>query len=197
VVPELVPVPIPVPIPVLILVEGESDRCAVEVVARRFGVDLQAERVEIAAMGGITNLPARLAVLPGGTRVTGLYDAAQRGYVLRSLARLGREEPFFACHEDLEDELIRALGVDRVLEVIEAAGDLASYQILTNQPFHRDRPRLDVLRRFMGTTSGRKLKYAGLLTEALDPGRTPRPLLDVLSQATRKDLRPGPRGRRR
>ena len=105
--------------------------------------------------------------------------------------RLGRTETFFACDRDLEDELIRALGTSRVTAVIDAAGDRASWQTLQHQPFHRGRAETDVLRRFMGTTSGRKLKYAGLLAAALAPDEVPAPLVAVLDEATRRSARHG------
>ena len=97
---------------------------------------------------------APAAAVPDGHRVTGLFDRPEGAYVHATLARLGRTEPFFACDRDLEDELIRALGPARVLAVIDAAGDRGSWQTLQHQPFHRDRPDTEVLRRFMGTTSG-------------------------------------------
>ncbi|HYQ33734.1 MAG TPA: hypothetical protein VEQ83_11015, partial [Lapillicoccus sp.] len=90
-----------------------------------------------------------------------------------------------------EDELIRALGVARVTAVIDAAGDHGSWQTLQHQPFHRDRAETDVLRRFMGTTSGRKLRYAGLLAAALAPDEVPAPLVAVLDEATRRSARHG------
>ena len=69
----------------------------------------------------------------------------------------------------------------RVLEVVEAGGDLDAWHILLNQPFHRTRPPDLVLRRFWGTTSGRKEKYAALLAAALDPALVPAPLAGVLA----------------
>ncbi len=42
-----------------------------------------------------------------------------------------------------------------------------------------------MLRRFMGTTSGRKLKYADLLTRELEPDEVPAPLVSVLRAAVR------------
>ncbi|HWI32753.1 MAG TPA: TOPRIM nucleotidyl transferase/hydrolase domain-containing protein [Lapillicoccus sp.] len=170
----------------VILVEGASDRRALEEVARVRGYDLTRPPVMVLAMSGITNLARHLLAVPHGMRVTGLYDVAERAYVRATLGRLGRTEPFFACDRDLEDELIRALGPDRVLDVIEEVGDRGRWEVLRHQPFHRDRPRVDVLRRFVGTTSGRKLRYAGLLASALDPGEVPAPLVAVLDEATRR-----------
>lgn len=167
----------------LVLVEGESDRRALEVLATRRGLDLAAAGVEVVAMQGITNLRRHLAELGPDDHVTGLYDAAEGGYVSRVLARTRPPARFFACDADLEDELVRALGHAAVIDVIDAAGDLAAYHSLRQQPFHRHRPESEVLRRFMGTTSGRKLRYAGLLTAALDLDRVPAPLCSVLTRA--------------
>jgi hypothetical protein len=170
----------------VILVEGASDRRALEEAARVRGYDLARPPVTVLAMSGITNLAQHLRAVPVGTRVTGLYDVAERAYVRATLARLGRREPFFACDRDLEDELIRALGPDRVLEVIDQVGDRGRWDVLRHQPFHRDRPQIDVLHRFVGATSGRKLRYAGLLAAALDPREVPPPLVSVLDEATRR-----------
>jgi hypothetical protein len=169
----------------LVLVEGDSDRHALQTLADRLGLDLDGLGVRVVSMGGITNLSHHLGDLPPGTSVTGLHDAAEAAYVQRTLERTGSSAAMFTCDADLEDELIRALGHRRVLEVIEAAGDAASYRILRKQPFHRHRAESEVLRRFMGTTSGRKIRYAGLLAAALDLGDVPAPLSGVLAAATR------------
>jgi hypothetical protein len=174
-----------------ILVEGDSDRRAVEQVAAVLGLDLATADVEVVAMAGITNLARHLGAVPRGRPVTGLYDVAEGAWVRATLSRLGRSEPFFACDRDLEDELIRALGTDRVTEIIDAAGDAAAWRTLQHQPFHRGRAPEEVLRRFMGTTSGRKLRYAGLLAAALAPGEVPAPLVAVLGEATRRAQRSG------
>ena len=78
----------------------------------------------------------------------------------------GCRATFFVCRADLEDELIRALGVDGVLQVIEAAGDGPSWRRMRAQPAQRDRPVEQQLRRFMGTRSGRKERYAGAARRA-------------------------------
>lgn len=74
---------------------------------------------------------------------------------------------------DLEDELIRALGVEAVEAVIEAAGEAHSLRLLAGMPAQRDWTREAVLRRFLGVRSGRKARYAALLVEALELGRVP------------------------
>ena len=85
------------------------------------------------------------------------------------------------CVADLEDELIRALGVTAVEEVIEANADLGSFRTLQKQPAWQGRPREDQLRRFMGSGGSRKIRYARLMVDALDLARVPRPLDGVLS----------------
>lgn len=167
----------------VILVEGPSDRHAVERLARLRDINLAASGVQLVELGGVTNLGRALRRLrTSEARVTGLYDAAERPYVQRTLARFPGLGPFYECVEDLEDELIRAHGVPAVLEILEANGDRAAWETLTRQPFHRGRSAPAVLRRFMGTTSGRKVTYAGLLVDALDPERVPRPLAAVLAE---------------
>jgi hypothetical protein len=88
---------------------------------------------------------------------------------------------FFVCVADLEDELIRSLGVHRVEELIEAQGELGPFRTFTRQPAQRNRPREQQLRRFMGTRSGRKIHYGHVLAAALDLTQLPSPLAGVLS----------------
>jgi hypothetical protein len=169
----------------VILVEGASDRRAVEVLARRRGRHLAAERVTVVAMGGITNLGHHLDRLGPGVTVTGLYDRDEEAWVRRVLARRATPVSLHACDLDLEDELIRALGVPAVLDVVGARGDSAAWAALRRQPFHRDHPEHQVLHRFLGTTSGRKIEYAGLLTDAAyDLDRVPEPLDAVLTDTS-------------
>lgn len=163
----------------LLLVEGASDRTALLTLAGRLGRDLTG--VEVVSMGGITNLRRHLDGLEGDEVVTVLHDAGETWYVDRTLAAHDRTVGRFVCDADLEDELVRALGIPQVLEVVAAAGDLDAWLTLRNQPFHRARPESAVLRRFFGTTSGRKDKYAALLAAALHPDRVPTPLAGVLA----------------
>jgi hypothetical protein len=185
-----------VPIPrAVVLVEGNSDRIALDTVASRWGRNLSAEGVEVVAMGGITNTRAfasRLGPRGLGIPLAGLYDAADEAKLQRGLAAAGlvaaldAEGPsalgFYRCSADLEDELIRALGVPAVEAVIEAAGELRSLRLLAGMPAQRGWTAEAVLRRFLGSRSGRKARYAALLAEALEPGRVPEPLSAVLTR---------------
>jgi len=93
------------------------------------------------------------------------------------MERLG----FYVCEADLEDELIRALGAAAVEHVVEAQGELGSFRTLQKQAAWRGRPTEDQLRRFMGSGGRRKIRYARLLVEALQPAQVPRPLDLVLT----------------
>ena len=179
-----------------LLVEGGSDKAALETLAARRGRDLEVEGVSIIPMGGATTIGHFLDLLgPHGHdfRLAGLCDAGEEGDFRRELERAGMgihptrpdmaSAGFFVCVTDLEDELIRALGPDAVVEIIDAQGELGSFCTLQRQPFHRDRTIEQVLWRFMGTRSGRKSTYARLLVEALDLDRVPPPLDGVLEYA--------------
>ena len=164
----------------LVLVEGASDRTAVLTLAAVLERDLTG--VDVVAMGGVTNLGRHLRDHADGRPVALLHDAGETSYVDRTLAQHDRPVARFVCDADLEDELVRALGIPRVLEIVAGAGDLPAWQTLCNQPFHRDRAETAVLRRFFGTTSGRKDKYAALLAAALDPDAVPAPLAGLLAE---------------
>ena len=181
----------------VLVVEGASDQLALETLAERRGLDLRAAGVSIAAMGGATNIRSFVERLgPHGLRLrlAGLCDAGEVADFRRALeggglgAHLDREGMealgFYACDVDLEDELIRALGVDAVLQVVEAHGELGSFRTLQKQVAQLGRPVESQLRRFLGSKSGRKLRYARLLVEALDLTKVPRPLDGVLSYAS-------------
>ena len=175
------------------LVEGASDQAAVLALAGRLGRDLSGEGVLVAATGGVTNFGTHLERLGPrglGDRLAGLYDIGEERFVRGGLARAGIGEPatraeleelgFFACEDDLEDELIRALGAEEVLRVVEEQGDLPAYRILERQPAHRDSTHERRLHRFLGTTSGRMTAYAAPLVAALDLTAVPPPLERLL-----------------
>lgn len=173
-----------------VLVEGESDRMAVEALAFRTGHDLAAERVTVVPMGGATSIIHfldRYGPDGAGHRLLGLCDAGEARGIARALARAGigsgslAELGFHVCEADLEDELIRCLGVDAVLDVIAAEGELASFRILQRQPAQRERPITAQLRRFFGGRSGNKVRYARLLVDALPAGQAPPPLARIVA----------------
>lgn len=160
--------------PRVVIVEGDSDRVALETLARRRGRDLAAEGVEIVSIGGAHAIRRFLESHRSDGKIVGLVDAAQED-VFR---RLGVE--CYVCNTDLEDELIRALGLEGVEKVIESQGELRSLRSLQKQPAQRGRTTLQHVRRFMSSHSGRKALYARLMVEALDLDRAPKPLDGVL-----------------
>ena len=89
---------------------------------------------------------------------------------------------FHVCFEDLEDELIRALGYSGVEEVLASQGDLHSFRTLQKQPAWRGKSTESQLRRFMGSGATRKIRYARLLVETLALDDIPRPLTAVLER---------------
>lgn len=178
----------------VVLVEGTSDRAAVEALANRRGRDLEAEGVAVVAIGGAQAIGRFLDLYgPRGLdlALAGLCDAQEERDFRRGLERAGlgsrltragmERLGFYACDADLEEELIRALGTAAVEEVVAAQGDLRSFRTLQKQPEWRGRPTEEQLRRFMGSGGRRKIRYARLLVEALDPASVPRPLDRVLT----------------
>ncbi len=141
------------------------------------------------AIGGATNLGHFAQTLgpPGlGVRLAGLYDLAEQWHVARGLQRAGigasvdratlQTLGFFACETDLEDELIRAVGAAAVLRLLDEQRELDSFERFRAQPAQAGRDIEALLRRFMGTRAGRKIRYGSLLVDALDLARVPRPL---------------------
>jgi hypothetical protein len=180
----------------VVLVEGRSDKAALVTLARRRGVLLGQDGTCVLAMGGVTSISHFLDLLgPRGLNVTlaGLYDAGQDDHVRRALRRCGLDPGpssagmealgFYVCTEDLEDELIRALGSTVVEDVIAAHGELRSFRTFQQQPAQRQQSIWQQLHRFMGTRSGRKAQYARLLAGAVDLAQVPRPLDSVLAHA--------------
>lgn len=177
----------------VVLVEGVSDQSAVEAVAALRNRDLASEGVCVVPIGGAMGV-ARFLRLFGmrglAVSVRGLCDEAEEGYFRRGLEQAGfgpglnrlamESLGFYVCVSDLEDELIRALDAVGVERVLTAEEDLDRFRVFQNQPAQRGRAVERQLRRFMGTTSGRKARYARKLVLALDPDRVPRPLDHVL-----------------
>jgi hypothetical protein len=180
----------------IVVVEGPSDRVAIEALAERRGVDLAAAGVRVVVLGGAHRIGTFLDELgrtSDGPRLAGLCDAGEEPVFRRALERSGfgsdlsREEMeqlgFYVCDADLEDELIRALGVASVQEIARANGDLQRFRKLQQMPAWRGRATDEQLRRFIAAGARRKIRYARFLVDALSPESVPRPLDRVLLDA--------------
>ena len=178
----------------MVIVEGVSDRVALETLAGRRGRNLAAEGISILPIGGaqaIGNVLHLIRTQTPEVRLAGLCDAGEEREFRRALERAGlvtnvtresmEELGFYVCEADLEDELVRSVGPAAVEEILAAQGDLRSFRTFQQQRAWSGRTTQEQLRRFLGTTSGRKAGYARLLVEALDLARVPRPLDRVLA----------------
>ncbi|MFF2186199.1 TOPRIM nucleotidyl transferase/hydrolase domain-containing protein [Streptomyces sp. NPDC058155] len=173
------------PVRAAVLLEGPSDVAAVNALAARRGRNLADEGVCVLSMGGAMSVGRFVSLLgpPGlGVRLTGLCDEQERSFYDRALERAGAaRQGFFVCAADLEDELIRALGVKRVEELVRAQGDLRALQTFLRQPAQQGRTSQQQFRRFLGTKKGRKIQYGRVLVEALDLDHVPAPLDGLLT----------------
>jgi hypothetical protein len=146
-------------------------------------------------MGGAHAIGRFLTMLgPLGTRVrlAGLCDLHEQEIFRRALvaAQVGSPRThtdmehlgFYVCVNDLEDELIRAVGTAGVEAVFDSQGDLGSFRSLQSQPAWRGREPEAQMRRFLGSGSRRKLRYARLLVDAaVSRDALPRPLDTLLA----------------
>ena len=164
-----------------VLVEGVSDAAALQALSTRFGDLLRRRGVAVVPMGGATNV-RRYTELLGeqglGLPLTGLCDAGEERFFRAVLPA----EAVLVCHLDLEEELIRSLGAEAVVEVIEAHGEGSAWQLFRRQPAQRERSPAAQLRRFLGTHSGRKERYAAAMCAVVAPSRIPGPLGAVLTE---------------
>lgn len=179
----------PHPASVVVLVEGASDRAALDVLARRRHLGAG---IEIRAMGGATNVRRHLGELLSDAvprHVLGLTDEAEAPFFVRALASAGvpistvddlAAYGFHTCRRDLEDELIRALGTDRVRAVLDGLDLGLSFDRFCRQQAWQGRPTHEQLHRFAGTVSGRKSVFAEGLAAALDDSEVPEPLRHLL-----------------
>jgi hypothetical protein len=173
-----------------VLVEGYSDQIAVETLAARQGRDLAGEGVVVVPIGGAQAI-GRFLMRFAEAKISGLCDVGEEEVFRRGLERAGygsdlsraamEQRGFFVCVVDLEDELIRALTPSGVEAVLEEHGDLGPFRTFQKQPAWRGQRVAAQLRRFMGSADRRKLRYARLLVEALEPAQVPAPLAGVLA----------------
>ena len=162
----------------VVLVEGESDRIAVETLAARRGRDLASEGVAVVAIGGAHALQLMLPRVEAA-RVAGLYDRGEQAAILRALDRAGiASDSFYACDPDLEGELVRALGPERMLRLVEERGQLAAFRTYQRQPGKRA---LALEAQLHGWLHNWKVRYAAALVEALDLDQVPPPLDDLIA----------------
>jgi OLD-like protein len=158
----------------VVLVEGVTDRIALEAVARRLTLDLVG--IEIVPIGGAQAI-RRAAAEHEGESVVGLCDVGEERFFRRILG-----DSTYVCDKDLEDELIRALGPQRVQEVIAFQGELETFRSFQNQTYWRGRPVEHQLRRWL-QNGGRQHRYPPHLVDAMEPNEIPRPLASVLAAA--------------
>jgi len=159
----------------VILVEGVTDRIALEAVAAKLGLDLGAAGIEIVPIGGAQAI-RRAAAQYDGERAVGLCDVGEERYFRRVLGAAT-----YVCVEDIEDELIRALGPAGVEQVIATQGELETFRGFQNQLAWRGRPIDAQLHRWLRSAHQRNKRYPPLLIEALDPEKMPAPLAGVLA----------------
>jgi len=174
----------------VVLVEGISDKIALETLAQRLGRDLAREGVAVLPLGGAQACGRALRTIEPGVRVAGLCDAGEERDFRRALEGAGlgsdltresmEELGFYVCDADLEDELIRALSPESVERIVDEHGDLRPFRTLQKQSAWRGKDPHAQLRRFMGSGGRRKIRYARILVNALEPERVPRPLRCVL-----------------
>lgn len=181
--------------PALVLLEGPSDVAALEAVlaVREPAVPRTAYR--LVDMGGVTNTATHLrTATTASPSVLGLCDAAEAWVVVRALQEQGlavrgaEDLPahgFFVCERDLEEELIRALGVDGCLVLLEGMGLGHRFRSFSRQRAWAERPVEDRLHRFAGVASGRKIRLAGAMAAALRPDRVPPPIAGLVASVER------------
>jgi hypothetical protein len=178
----------------VVLVEGVSDRAALDALASRYGRRLETEGIFIVPMGGATSIGRFLRLLgPEGFNVpvAGLCDAGEENFFRRSLENAGlgskltregmQDIGFYVCKADLESELIRAVGSVAAQDVIQSEGDMKAFRTFQRQPYQRQQTIEQQLRRFFGTLSGRKERYARALATRVDLASVPRPLRSLLT----------------
>lgn len=172
----------------IVLVEGASDCAAVTAAAGTLERDLAGDGVAVVPMGGASNVGHFVrAIATDGPerRLLGLCDHGEVRFFERAFAswpdRCGARPELFVCRRDLEDELLRALGLEAALRVLDEHGELETFRIMQKQPAQRDRTLDQQLHRFLGIRSGRKERLAGALTALLATDQLPAPIRELLT----------------
>jgi len=172
--------------PITLLVEGDSDRAALEAVAPQLGLDLAAEAITVTVIGGAGNFGRAIAeAAAAGHRVGGFYDEKEERFVADALNRQPGEDltrqGFFACRADLEQELVRAVGVAAATGVLESRGDLKGFRSFQGQAAYSALDAEEQLRRYLQANGARKATYAAALAEVVEYESVPEPLSGLVT----------------
>lgn len=166
------------------LVEGITDELALRLAAGRLGVDLSAAGVSIVPTNGAhawSGFLMRLVAAEPQARFAGLYDAGEEAVISAALRRAGLDRAgFFACHADLEDELIRSAGESTLSRLIEREGDAQPWHTFRKQQAWHGRPMDRQFRRFIRSVSERNSRYIRAIVETIDPSSLPEPIRRLL-----------------
>ena len=169
----------------IVLVEGISDQIAVETAAARLGRDLVEDAVVVLPMGGAqaaARFVRRFLEWPA-IRLTGLCDSAEERFFDEAFAQLPPPGgDYFVCAADLEEELIRAVGRDRIEDLLSREDDLRAFRTLQKQREWRDEPFERQIHRWLRSVARRNLRYARLLVIAAPDGGLPRPLVELVDR---------------
>jgi hypothetical protein len=182
----------------IVLVEGISDLLVLDALAKRLDIDLEATRTAMVAIGGATNIRNFVDLLTSHKQkvnICGLCDVGEVHYFQRTLERddFGSDLTqsdletlgFYACDADLEDELVRSVGVGGVLEVAEKEGELWAFRIFQTQPAWQGRSEEAQIRRWICSQSTRHMRYMPLLVHAMNLSSIPAPLGGLLAHVSR------------
>lgn len=164
----------------VILVEGSSDRRALTTLATRRGRDLDADGISIIATTGATNFVRFVEMLgPAGHDVAlaAMCDRAELSEIQAAMSQLDGTRSIYTCVRDLEDELIRAIGPEAMMSLMDEQGDLRRFRSFQNQPDQRHKTIDRQIWRWLGN---HKIRYASLMVGILDPARIPMPLQQAL-----------------
>ena len=163
-----------------VLVEGDSDRQAVLAAAAAEGRDLVDEGIVVVAMGGATNIERAVRTYGPKGRDLGLVGLCDEPELTLTSSVTSTTDDIFVCRTDLEDELIRAMGLDEMVRFIESQGELKPFRTFQKQPAQRDRTLAQHVHRYCGIRAGRKVRYAEAMATWVAPDRTPPPLRELL-----------------
>jgi len=174
----------------VVLVEGYSDRVAILRLAMRLGRDLDAEGVTVISLDGGAGITSHLQLFGKkglALEILGLCDEDKEAHWQRELQKAQvpaadratmKASGFFVCVKDLEQELIRALGLAEVQAVIAQEGQAVAFTSFSSQPAHIGKPVDEQLRAFLHRDN---TTWVIPLVNALDLKAIPGPLHDLIN----------------